>query len=259
MDKRKIQLLDPKAQKKYYQIGITLFIAKILGMEKNVICNNIKQDGSRCQQRLIPLMTDCPQCGRQHGYYNCVSCGRLIPITALSCACGSPSYMADAMKVIDGTAMGKGAEDIIQDLERIFGIPLRKQAYSSYVNHSKIIDGKSLLTNCARQLKTALDLLYNYLRDFTSHSSNYYQNQMMDSYTASYFNNKGVTEIGQIGAPVLSNELQTLLTTQENQLQNDAVLLNNQNETEDNNNSGLWDTEHNNENDEDDPWNDVSI
>ena len=83
---------------------------------------------------------------------------------------------------------------------------------------------------------------------------------MMDSYTASYFNNKGVTEIGQIGAPVLSNELQTLLTTQETQLQNDAVLLNNQNETEDNNNSGLWDnTEHNNENDEDDPWNDVSI
>jgi hypothetical protein len=249
-DQRITQFLDPKARKMYYKIGLSLFIAKKIEKERKEKCNNIKPDGSRCTQILTPLIKDCPQCGRKHGYYPCATCHNLIPISAMYCKCGSPSYLSDAMKVIDGTGGGEGANRIIQDLENMFEIPLRKQAYSSFVSHDKIISGKSMLTNYARQLKVTLDLLRNFLRDFSAPSK---QHQMQDAFTSMYFGNRGVTEINQIGTPSPSEGLlRDIMLDQENRARANNNARHNAPEEEVN------DTPEE-EVDEQSPWHDTNI
>jgi len=251
-DQRIVQLLDPNTRKIYLRIGIILVIAKLVGKQNNVICNNLKNDGTKCKEILTPLTKKCPSCGRMYGYYQCNNCNTYISFSAMKCyKCGSPSYLSDALRVIDGSAIGDGAERIIQDFENIFEVSLRKQAYSSLVQADKIIQGKAMISNCARQLKVILDLLCDFLLDFSSVSRSF---QMQDAFSAMQYNGikNGITEINQVNAPIPSEDLKQLLIQQQNALNKQN---NDQNSQEEQN-----DEDDENENDdEENIWNQEEI
>lgn len=223
-DQRISQLIDPRVQEKYFRVAMHLFIAKLIGKENKMKCNNFLPDGTQCQEILTPLNKECPnpQCKRKHAYYPCINCGMMIPISTMSCRCGSPSYLSDAIAVIKGGGMGEGADHIINDFQSVFNIELRKQAISSFANQQDIIYSKFRLESITRQLKSTFDLLADYLSDFMSPNK---KSQMSDAFSVMYQNTQndqnaqnGILQINQIGAPIPSDRIRSIVADREREI-----------------------------------------
>lgn len=217
LDKKVIQLLDPASRRQYYRVGLQLFIAHLLGKDRKMMCNGPLPSGGHCKNILTPLTKICSVCGRKHAYYPCIGCGYLVAISDTMCRnCGTPTYLSDVMNVINGGASGEGAERIIADLENTFGIPLKKQTIAAYVESGYIVQAKAEIESIASQIRSILEILLGYLRDFAGPKKSF---GMRDSFSEIRQNrNIGITHLFDVDNPIPSEDLKQLISKREEEI-----------------------------------------